>query len=190
MQYDGMWGRRSLVESRLRRLAADQLGVEEDALRPELSLVQDLAADSLDLAELAVAIEEDIGIAVPDAILEEVHTWADLVGLVHALVDARLEADARRAAPPARIVARITPGGGARPFDRAGLLTPYLAEVLADDMRRHGADARLDVTVAHPADDGDVARVRAQLAAVAAHGVEVRVQREPLPGGRRQPSAA
>lgn len=189
MQYDGMWGRRSLVEARVRRLAADHLGVGEDELQPELSLVEDLAADSLDLAELAVAIEEDLGIAVPDATLADVHTWADLVALVHALVDARLEADARRAAAPCRIVARVTPGAGAKPFDRAGVLTPYLAEVLADDMRRHGPGARLDVTVAQPADDGAVVRVRAQLAAVAAHGVDVHVQREPI-GGRRQPSAA
>lgn len=49
------------VFERVRRLIVEQLGVEEDAVVPEASFVDDLNADSLDLVELIMAMEEEFG---------------------------------------------------------------------------------------------------------------------------------
>jgi acyl carrier protein len=62
------------VASRLRSLVASQLGVDEDALVAETSLRDDLAADSLDLVELALVREGELGIGVPETIFDGVCT--------------------------------------------------------------------------------------------------------------------
>src|SRR4030095_10899173 len=81
-----MW---SLVEPRVRRLVAEHLGVAEEELSPELSLVDDLAADSLDFAELALAVEEELDLAVPEDVLDGVRTYGELVEAAIALARAR-----------------------------------------------------------------------------------------------------
>ena len=57
------------VEPHVRRLVVDHLGVGVEELVPEVSLRDDLAADSLDLVELALALEGRFGIGVPEHIL-------------------------------------------------------------------------------------------------------------------------
>jgi acyl carrier protein len=167
---------RSLVEPRVRRIAADHLGVEEDELLPELSLVEDLAADSLDLAELGIAIEDDLGVAVPEVVLSEVRTYGELVETILGVVQAHVDAEMRRAQRPATIWARVfRPSGEAPMLERGGPLTPYTAETLADDVLRTGPGARLEVTVTGAADEGAIERVRGQFAWLAQHGVEVKV---------------
>src|SRR5262249_35218543 len=116
---------RSLVEPRVRRLVAEHLGVAEDELSPELSLVEDLAADSLDLAEPALACEEDPDIAAPEGVLEPVRTYGDLVEAMIGLARARLEAQA----PSIPVVVRVRRPtlGTEGVLERTGVLTPYLA---------------------------------------------------------------
>lgn len=175
---------RSLVEPRVRRLAADHLGVEEDELLAELSLVEDLAADSLDLAELGLAIEDDLGVAIPEAVLSEVRTYGDLVETILGVVQAHVDAEMRRAMRPATIWARVfRPTGETPMLERGGPLTPYTAETLADDVLRTGPGARLEVTVTGASDEGMVERVRGQFAWLASHGVDVKVNgtRDPRP---------
>jgi hypothetical protein len=70
------------------------------------------------------------------------------------------------------------------------LLTPYLAETLADDVLHSGPDARIDVLVPRPADEQVMRHVRATFAWLASRGVQVRVQREPHDTASRQPTAA
>ncbi len=180
---------RDLVEPRVRRLAADQLGVAEEDLLPELSLVEDLAADSLDLAELGLALEDDLGLAVPEEVLNDVRTYGELVDSVLMLVQARIDDETTRARP-ADVAARVirTPAAGGRVLERAGQLTPYIAETIADDALRSGPGTRLDVTVT-TSDDATVARVRRQFAWLVERGVEVSVHRGGTTG-RRQPTAA
>jgi acyl carrier protein len=183
---------RSLVEPRVRRLAADHLGVEEDELLAELSLVEDLAADSLDLAELGLAIEDDLGVHVPEVLLSEVRTYGDLVETILGVVQAHVDAEIRRAMTPATIWARVfRPAGEAPMLERGGPLTPYTAETLADDVLRTGPGARLEVTVTGASDDGAIERVRGQFAWLAQHGVEVQVNGASEPGRHRpHPNAA
>src|SRR5215470_17241818 len=74
----------------LRTLVADRLGVEEAELAPHVSLRDDLAVDSLDLAELAAALESEIGIGIPLSLLERIATYGELLTLAEALVDERV----------------------------------------------------------------------------------------------------
>src|SRR5438094_476034 len=77
------------AEPRIRRLVADYLGVSLDVLTPEVSLTDDLAADSLDLVELALALEGEFGIEVPERTIDEVRTYGDLVATAAALTQGR-----------------------------------------------------------------------------------------------------
>ncbi len=54
------------VYARLKRLIIEQLGVEDDEVIPAASFVDDLNADSLELVDLACAIEEEFSIEIPD----------------------------------------------------------------------------------------------------------------------------
>jgi acyl carrier protein len=65
------------VEPRVRRLIADRLGVGVGQLAPDVSLTDDLVADSIDLVELANTFEAEFGIVVPERILDRVGTYGD-----------------------------------------------------------------------------------------------------------------
>jgi acyl carrier protein len=54
------------VDERLRKIIADQLGVDEDKVTADAHFIEDLNADSLDLVELIMAIEEEFGIEISD----------------------------------------------------------------------------------------------------------------------------
>ena len=78
------------LEIRIAAVVADRLGVDVEDLRPDVSLVDDLAADSLDLLDIALAIEADLGRALPRRFLDAVRTYGDLLDRVFALPDRRL----------------------------------------------------------------------------------------------------
>ena len=59
------------VNDQLRKIIADQLGVEEDRVTYEAHFIEDLNADSLDLVELIMALEEEFGVEISD---EEANT--------------------------------------------------------------------------------------------------------------------
>ena len=99
------------VEPSVRALIADQLGVGVEELVPGVSLRDDLAADSLDLVELTMALEAEFGIVVPERILDRVRTCGDLVQATGLLIRARRAAEARAAEPPLRMWARVAPRG-------------------------------------------------------------------------------
>src|SRR5689334_4099226 len=82
----GKWGMYGFVEPHVRRLLAEQLGVGVEELVSEVSLRDDLAADSLDLVELALALEGEFAVVVSDRILDEVRTFGDLVRAVGRLM--------------------------------------------------------------------------------------------------------
>src|SRR5205807_6343907 len=103
-------------------------------------LRDDLAADSLDLVELALALESEFAIVVPERILDEVRTFRDLVRATGLLVRARCLAEARGPEPAPRIRARIVLASGESSgiAQRSGPLTPYLAEAITEDVVRAG----------------------------------------------------
>ena len=59
---------------RLKKIVVEQLGVEEDEVKPEASFVDDLNADSLDLVELIMSLEEEFGTEISDEDAEKILT--------------------------------------------------------------------------------------------------------------------
>jgi acyl carrier protein len=66
------------LQERLYALLASQLGLEREELVPEAHILDDLGADSLDVVELMMAIEESFEIVVPDEDVERLQTIADV----------------------------------------------------------------------------------------------------------------
>jgi len=54
------------ITTRLKEIVMDRLDVEEEQIKPEASFVEDLGADSLDIVELIMGIEEEFDIEIPD----------------------------------------------------------------------------------------------------------------------------
>ena len=70
------------VSTRVTTIVGDHLGVELGSLVPEANLLDDLGADSLDVVELVMALEEEFGIEVPDDDVENIRTIGDIVTYV------------------------------------------------------------------------------------------------------------
>ena len=184
------------VEPRVRRVVAEHLGVNPEELTRNVSLTDDLAADSLDLLELALVLEGEFGIAVPETTLEEVRTYGQLVEAVRALVRRRDDGVAASlAAEPAPVRVRLVPAPGrtAGDLERADWLTPYTAQTIAEDAVRSGPGARLEVSVPSDLTDADLAGFYDQLATLDGRDISVRVRRDralPRPAQLLRPDAA
>ncbi len=70
------------ISDRVCAIIAEQLGVEVAELVPEANLLDDLGADSLDVVELTMALEEEFTIQVPDEDLENIRTVKDTIDYV------------------------------------------------------------------------------------------------------------
>ena len=68
--------------ARFRKCAVDVLSVDADKVVPEANFADDLDADSLDLVELVMALEEEFGVEVPEEELAEVKTVGQAYDLV------------------------------------------------------------------------------------------------------------
>jgi acyl carrier protein len=74
------------LQARLYSVVANQLGVESEDLVPEAHILDDLGADSLDVVELVMALEEEFDIEVPDQDVEGIRTVGDVETYVVARV--------------------------------------------------------------------------------------------------------
>ncbi|MBP1748939.1 MAG: acpP [Deltaproteobacteria bacterium] len=68
----------SVVE-KITQIIVDQLGVDKSAVVPEAKFIDDLGADSLDIVELLMALEDQFGIEVPDEDAEGMQTVGDII---------------------------------------------------------------------------------------------------------------
>ncbi len=66
------------VEQRVKDIIVEQLGVDPERVTPEASFIDDLGADSLDIVELVMAMEECFNIEIPDEDAEKLRTVADV----------------------------------------------------------------------------------------------------------------
>jgi acyl carrier protein len=71
------------MEERLREIIAEQLGVDESKIVPSASFAGDLDADSLDLVELIMALEEEFGVEIPDTDAEKILTVGDALNYLN-----------------------------------------------------------------------------------------------------------
>ena len=69
----------SEIESRVKAIIVDKLGVDEAEVKPEASFTNDLGADSLDTVELIMEFEKAVGISIPDDQAEKISTVADAI---------------------------------------------------------------------------------------------------------------
>jgi acyl carrier protein len=67
---------------RLKKLIVEQLGVDEEEVTPQASFVEDLNADSLDLVELIMSIEEEFGMEISDEDAEKSQKVSDAVDCI------------------------------------------------------------------------------------------------------------
>lgn len=72
------------VETRVKAIIVRQLGVKEDEVSIEKSFVDDLGADSLDIVELVMAMEDEFGFEIPDEEAENIRTVGDAVKYIAA----------------------------------------------------------------------------------------------------------
>lgn len=70
---------------RITQLIVDQFGVALDSVVPQARFIADLGADSLDVVELVMAIEDEFGIAIPDDAAETIHTVGDAIRYIEAV---------------------------------------------------------------------------------------------------------
>lgn len=70
------------VESRVREIISEQLGVAANEVTPEASFIEDLGADSLDIVELVMALEEEYGMEISDEDAEKIRTVKDVVDYI------------------------------------------------------------------------------------------------------------
>ena len=70
------------VFDKVKEIIVEQLGVAEDTVVQEASFIDDLGADSLDIVELIMALEEEFDIEIPDTDAEKVVTVGDVVDYI------------------------------------------------------------------------------------------------------------
>jgi acyl carrier protein len=163
-------------------------------LSPDVSLTDDLAADSLDLIELTLGLEAELGITVPESAIDEIRTYGDLVTLARDL--ARQRPETRLHPEPALFWVRVSsPRSSTRgDIQRAGWLTPYTAENIAEDALRAGRGAHLEVAVPLTASDTVLAELRDEFGWLGDRGVQVTIRRDQHLGPARhagpRPTAA
>ena len=71
------------TEQRLRAVVVDELGVEDSEVSRDANFIEDLGADSLDIAILVLNTEKEFGISIPDADAEKIHTFGEAVNYIN-----------------------------------------------------------------------------------------------------------
>ncbi|HSN89688.1 MAG TPA: acyl carrier protein [Anaeromyxobacteraceae bacterium] len=70
------------IEQKVKNIIAEQLGVGEEEIKTTSSFIEDLGADSLDIVELVMAMEEEFEVEIPDEEAENIKTVQDAVSYI------------------------------------------------------------------------------------------------------------
>ena len=76
-----------MVLDKIKDIIVEQLDVEEDAVTMEASITEDLGADSLDVVDLVMSIEESFDVEIPDEEVENIKTVGDIVKYIENKVE-------------------------------------------------------------------------------------------------------
>ena len=71
-----------MVFEKLRKILSEQLEIDEDRITLDSDIADDLGANSLDLVDLVMSIEDEFGIEIPEELAESVHTVGDIVDYI------------------------------------------------------------------------------------------------------------
>ena len=71
-----------MIFDRIKEIIVEQLGVEPDIVTMEASFIDDLGADSLDIVELIMALEEEFDMEIPDEEAEKISTVGDVIDYI------------------------------------------------------------------------------------------------------------
>ncbi len=71
-----------MVFDKVKDIIVDQLDVDEDKVKMEASISEDLGADSLDIVDLVMSLEEEFDVEIPDEQVENVKTVGDIVKFI------------------------------------------------------------------------------------------------------------
>lgn len=164
------------LEQALRARVAGALGIDPDELAPDTSLFDDLAIDSLDLVEIAIVLEDALDIVLPSDVLAEVRTYGDLLDAA----GVALQPEPQLVPPGVVVRSRLVgPGPAFRVMvQRAGTLTPYVADTMLEDALAAERGATLLVTVGTRIGDPLLGWLRRRFARLEHHGVRVTIHRD------------
>lgn len=76
-----------MVLEKVREILVDQLDVDEDAVTMESSITDDLGADSLDVVDMVMSLEEEFDLEIPDEEIEAMKTVGDIVKFIESKKD-------------------------------------------------------------------------------------------------------
>lgn len=75
-------GSKVAINPKVKDIIVEQLGVDPEKVKTEASFIDDLGADSLDIVELVMAMEEEFDLEIPDEEAEKLRTVGDVVGFL------------------------------------------------------------------------------------------------------------
>lgn len=71
-----------MIFEKVAEVIAEQLGISKDIITPESNILEDLGADSLDIIEMLMTLEEEYGITIPDEKINQVKTVKGICDLI------------------------------------------------------------------------------------------------------------
>jgi len=75
------------IEEKVKNIIVEQLGVDVESVTPEASFIDDLGADSLDIVELVMTMEEEFDLEIPDEDAEKIKTVSDVSNYIKSKVN-------------------------------------------------------------------------------------------------------
>ncbi len=75
------------IEEKVKNIIVEQLGVDNESVTPEASFIDDLGADSLDIVELVMTMEEEFDLEIPDEDAEKIKTVNDVINYIKTKVN-------------------------------------------------------------------------------------------------------
>ena len=75
-----------MVLEKLKEIIAEQFGIDQDASGEDTDIVADLGADSLDIVEMMMALEEEYGVTIEDSKMADLKTVGDVVACVEGMI--------------------------------------------------------------------------------------------------------
>ena len=76
----------SQIAEKVKEIIAKELGIDIQEVKPEASFQEDLGADSLDVVELVMAMEEEFGLEIPESDAEKIKTVQDAINYIEGKV--------------------------------------------------------------------------------------------------------